>query len=187
MAGAKGQNSAATQYAQALLELANERGMAEAIGGELAQLKALLDANETFELFLKDPAIGEAERQQVLDRAFKGQVSELLFNTLGVMNAKGRLGLVRELADSYAQLLDKQLGNVKVDVTVASSLDEAMLEQVRNRVSQSLGKNAILRQHIDPSIIGGLLLRVEDKLIDSSVRSQLDAMKRQMMAAAPNR
>ncbi len=183
---AKGKKeSAATQYAQALLDLATARGLAEQIGDELAALKQMVQANRTFELFLKDPAVGAAQKRRVLDQAFSGKINDLLLNTLRVMNHNARLAALPAVAAAYRKLLDAQLGTVNVAMTVASELDRAMLEAVRQRVSEALKKNAVVTQKVDESIIGGLVLQVEDKLIDGSVRKQLELMRKKLLAAAP--
>ncbi len=108
-----------------------------------------------------------------------------MMNFLGVLNEHGRLGLIADIAERYADMLNRQLGNVAVEVTVARPLDEPAMEMVRQRISKALGKNAQLRQRIDESIIGGLVMRVDDKVMDGSVQAQLAAMKRKMIAAAP--
>ena len=105
-------------------------------------------------------------------------------NFLGLLNSKGRLGLLREIIDEYDDLLEAQLGNVEVDFTVAQKLTPEQLETARQRVSSAIGRNAVIHQYVDESIIGGLVLRVQDKLIDASVRQQLESMKRQLLAAA---
>jgi F-type H+-transporting ATPase subunit delta len=178
------QSGAAVQYARAVLELANERKQAETIGQELAQLKEILDANPTFLSFLRDPGVSEEERARALEKILK-QLSPLLANTLKLLSSKRRLVLLPQIADVYHDLLDEQLGKIEVDVTVAQKLDPGTLEQVRQRVSQVLKKDAVVHQYVDDSIIGGMVLRVEDKLIDASVRSQLEAMKKRLFAAAP--
>lgn len=175
----------ATQYARAMLDLANQRQQAADMAGELRALKDIVEQNPTFGLFLKDPAIGVDERLATLERIFKSRVSPLAMNFLGVLNEHGRLGLIPAIADRYQEMLDRQLGNVAVEVTVAQPMDPATLETVRQRISNALGKNAQLRQHVDESIIGGLVMRVDDKLMDGSVQAQLAAMKRKLMAAAP--
>jgi len=175
----------AVTYARSLLELARERGLAEPIGQELEQLKEILDANPTFREFLKDPAIGAEERTGVLDRVLRARVNPLLGNFLGVLNTHGRLGLLDQVADAYDALLDEILGKIEVDVTVAQRLSTAELEQVRQRVGAALKKDAVVHQYVDESIIGGLVLRVGDKLVDASVRSQLEAIRRQFLAARP--
>jgi len=82
-------------------------------------------------------------------------------------------------------LLDRQQGVVEVDVTVAKGLGDDQLEAVRRKVGDSLKRQAVVHQIVDPAIIGGLVLRVQDQLIDGSVRAQLSAMRRQLLDARP--
>jgi F-type H+-transporting ATPase subunit delta len=187
MAGPKSNHASpiATAYARSLLELANERTQAEPIRQELGALRQIINDNKSFGLFLSDPAIGTVERGETVKKIFGGKVSPLMGSFLGVLNEKGRLGLLTQIADAYDDLLDEQLGKVEVDVTVAQKLDVKQLEQVRQRVSAALKKDAVVHQYVDESIIGGMVLRVQDKLIDASVKTQLAAMRQQLLAAAP--
>ena len=176
-------NPTAVAYARSILDLANEKGQAAEFGQELAAIGELLRQNPTFAEFLADPGVGATERTAALDKLFRGRASPLVMNLMGVLNTRGRLNLLGAVTDAYADLLDEQLGNVEVDVTVAQKLDPSQLEEVRQRVSQALGRNAVVHQYVDEDIIGGLVLRVEDRLIDASVRYQLEAMRERMLAA----
>ena len=176
-------NPTAVAYARSMLELANERGQADEIGREMSAIREVTDQNPTFSAFLADPGIAASERTATLDRVFRGRVSPLVMNFLGVLNNKGRLRLLGSIAEAYGNLLDEQSGKVEVDVTVAQRLSPDQLEQVRQRVSEALGKNAVVHQYVDENIIGGLVLRVEDRLIDASVKYQLEAMRERLLAA----
>ncbi len=185
MASASRNASVVARYARALLQLGNERQQAEAIGTELTGLSEVFDANPALAQRLADPAVSQASRASLLQRIFGGALSQTTMNFLGVLNEKGRLALLAEIIEAYDDLLEEQLGNVEVDVTVAQRLDAGQLEQVRQRVSQALGRTAVVHQYVDESIIGGLVLRVQDKLIDASVRFQLDQMRKRLMEAVP--
>jgi F-type H+-transporting ATPase subunit delta len=175
----------AVAYAQSLLELATEQGQAEQVGQELRGIRQLIDENPVFGEFLRDPGIAESERSAMLEKLFQGRTSPLLWNFLRVLNNKGRLGLLRTLDDTYDELLAERQGRVEVDVIVAQRLTDEQLEEVRRRVGEALGKQAVVHQYVDESIIGGLILRVQDRLIDASVRQQLRAMREQLLAARP--
>jgi F-type H+-transporting ATPase subunit delta len=172
-------------YAQALLELANESKTAQAVGDELRDLRKVIDDNPLFAQVLADPAIGHDERGQLLHRVFDGRASTLMLHFLGLVNEKGRLNLLRAIAAAYDDLLDQQQGKVEVDLTVAQQLGAEQLETVRRKVSDALKRDAIVHQFIDPQIIGGLVLRVRDQLIDGSVRAQLAAMRQRLLEARP--
>jgi len=175
----------ATAYARSILELANERGEAEAVGQELEDLAKVVESDPSFENFLATPAVGEMERGRVIEKVFRGRVSELVLNSLLVLNRNGRLGLLRQVANAYADQLEEQLGKIEVDVFVAGRLTRDQLEQVRRSVSAALKKDAVVHQYVDESIIGGLVIRVEDRLLDASVRAQLRAVRRKLLAAKP--
>lgn len=168
-------------YAQSLLELAGEQNEAEPIGKELQQLAEIIDQQPTFAAYLADPGISSEECARTLQQTFAGKVSPLMWNFMGVLNLKRRLKDIPAIAAAYDDLLDEKLGKIEVDVTVAQKLSPDQLEQVRQRVSEALKKDAVVHQYVDESIIGGMLLRVQDKLIDASVRSQLNAMREQLL------
>jgi F-type H+-transporting ATPase subunit delta len=179
---AKSNHSSAVSYARSLLDLANARGQAEPIGSELSELRQVLIENRSFQQFLADPAVSHEQRAAAVKKIFSGRVHPLVTNLLGVMNDKGRLGLLGAVCDAYDELLEQQLGKVEVDVTVASRLSPDELEQVRQRISAALKRDAVVHQYVDESIIGGIIIRVQDQLIDGSVRRQLEMMRRKMLA-----
>jgi len=172
-------------YARSLLELARQRNLAEPIGKDLAAIGQILRDTPSFAAFLRDPGIRGEERTRVIDQVLKPSVDPLLANFLGVLNANGRLNYLEQITVAYANLLDELLGKIEVDVTTAQRLAPADLDKVRQSVSATLGRDAIVHQYVDESIIGGLVLRVQDKLIDASVKTQLQTIKRQLLAARP--
>lgn len=174
---------AVVAFAQALLDLAYEQQQGEAIADELGDLAKIVEQDKLLKLFLLDPAISQRQRWDVLKRSLEGRINPLMLNFLGVLNAKGRFALLPQIVVAYGELLDRRLNRVRVEVTAVSELDAGELQEVRTRVSAALGKEAIIEQKIDPSIIGGLVVRVEDRLMDASVKAQLDLMRKQLLAA----
>jgi F-type H+-transporting ATPase subunit delta len=186
MAKASPNQALVGRYAKALLQLATKHSQADSVRDELKGLGEVLQASPTFKALIADPGVSEGVRQTLLSKAFGGgRVSPVMMNFLGLLNSKGRLNLLPELIDAYQDLLDEQRGIIEVDVTVAHRLTPEQLETVRERVSSALKRNAVVHQYVDESIIGGLVLRVQDKLIDASVRNQLEMMRRQLLQATP--
>jgi F-type H+-transporting ATPase subunit delta len=178
---------AAFNYAKALMELAEEHHTdPAALGQELKDLRKIVDDNEAFRLYLGDPAIGVFERAAALQRIFQGKVMPLVSDLMRLLNERGRLRLLVDIAGAFDVLLEEKLGKVEVDVTVAKPLDDAQMQKVRKSVSAALRRDAVTHQFVDESIIGGLLIRVEDRLIDASVRHQLWAMKEKLLASQPH-
>jgi F-type H+-transporting ATPase subunit delta len=171
----------ATAYARSLLDLANGQNQAKEIGQELNDLAKVIDSDPSFQTFLSNPAIGHADREQLIIKVFQGRVAPLLMNFLLVANRRARLGLLGEMAVAYSDLLDQQFGIIEVDATVSQRLSPDEFEQVRQRIAQTLKREVVLHQYIDESIIGGLVLRIGDRLLDASVKAQLRAIRRQLL------
>jgi F-type H+-transporting ATPase subunit delta len=178
-------STTAKAYARSLLELANEQNQATEIGVELSQIRELLVQSPEFGSILANPSVSDEARLPILQRAFEGRVHPLMWKFLRVLSVKGRLSELQYIEDAYSDMLDEQFGKVEVDVTVAQRLDDGQLEHVRRSVSEALKRDAVVHQYVDESIIGGLILRVQDKLIDTSVRGQLASIKQKMIAARP--
>jgi F-type H+-transporting ATPase subunit delta len=176
---------AAMSYARSLLDLANEKKQAEALGQELRQIKEILDQNPGFQEILANPSIGVEERERLLERIFRNNVSPLVFSTLGVMNQHGRLGFLPQMAGAYDAMLGEQLGKVEVDLTVVNKLTGEQLNRARELLSAALKREVVIHEYENPDILGGIVVRVGDKLIDASVKYQLSAIREQLMAAAP--
>ena len=172
-------------YARSLLDLANEKNQAEAIGGELKQIKQILDANPGFREFAANPAVGAQERQQLISQIFRNNVSTLLFNTFAVMNEHGRLALISEMASAYDHLLGEQLGRVEVDLTVIKKLTAEQLNRAKELLAGALKRQVVIHEYENADILGGIVVRVGDKLIDGSVKYQLSAIREQLLSAAP--
>ncbi len=181
MAQTKHYSATALAFAKTLMELAGETGSESPIGAELAAVRGIITDNPTFGMYLADPSISHEKRGQKIKTIFGGRVSQLLLSTLGVMGAQGKLKFLPGLCDAYADLLEEKLGNIEVEITVAARLSDAELAEVRRLVGSALKKNAIVHQSVDESIIGGIILRVGDKLIDGSVKSQLHTLTRKML------
>jgi F-type H+-transporting ATPase subunit delta len=175
----------AISYAQALLDLATEANSAPVVGQEMRDIQQIIQADPAFAQILSDPAIGKEERGRLLHRTFDGRASDLIVRFLGLVNEKARLNLFSDMAQAYGELLDKQQGKVEVDVTVVERLDPQQLEAVRQKVGAALKRDPVIHQYVDSSIIGGLILRVQDQLIDGSVRAQLQSLRRKLVESGP--
>ena len=176
----------ALSYANALLELAEEqKASPEKLAADLGSLRELIGSNETFRLYLSDPSISSEARWTVLRRVLSNQISPLLLQFMGVLNEKHRLGLLTQIADAFDAILDEKLGKVEVDLIVAHKLSPDELRDATQRITQALKREAVVHPYVDESIIGGMILRVGDKLIDASVKNQLNSIREKLLAAKP--
>ena len=173
-------DAVAQVYARSLYELADQAGGREKIlevGQELEQICELARENHAFREFLASPIIERQRRSAAVGRVFRNAVTDLTLRFLLVLNAKDRLGHLAVIGEAYDQLVHATFGRIEVDVYTAGALDAAQLEAVKTRLGKALGKEAVLYPYVDPSMIGGIKLRVGDQLIDGSVATRLRRMR----------
>ena len=171
-------------YARSAFTLATEQGATESLQDELEELVKQLDREPALERFLSTPLVETGERKQMLDRLFEDQMSEILLDTLQVMNKKGRSGLVRALEEAYRQELEDRTGRVTVSVRTAVTLTENLRQQLLEATSRFTGREATLTETVDESLIGGMILLVGDQKIDSSVAKELRQLESQFLDRA---
>lgn len=170
-------------YAEALLELASEQDVVDLLADQVQDLLPLITENSELHRLFTNPAIGDAERAGMVQRVFEGKVHPLLYKMLRVLGDKGRLGSLPSVAAGYLLAVAEQRGQVEVIAYVASPLDGGDSVRVAEQIGGALGKTVTLTQKVDPSLIGGMKIKVGDQLIDASVASQLRNMKNKMVAA----
>jgi len=175
-------DAATKVYAKALIELAEEQGKLDAVAGEVESLREMLGRHARLRRLLETPALTTADRAGVIDRVFKGQVSDTLYKFLQVVNRKGRLGSLGGITQSFAGLLAERMGVVEVEAYVAKAMDAGQAGRVSDGLARALdGKRVNLKQHVDPSLIGGLKLRIGDRLLDASVANQLKLIRQRLV------
>lgn len=170
-------------YAQSLLDLAQEQDQVDALAEQMQQLLPVLDEDGELDRMMDNPSIGQAERKQIVKRVFEGKVSDLLYRFIQVIADKDRLDSLPQIVAGFLILVAEHRGQLEVEAFVASKLDPATAERVAKTIGEHLGKQVTLRQHVDESLIGGLKIKIGDRLIDASVASQLQSMKNKMIAA----
>jgi F-type H+-transporting ATPase subunit delta len=171
-------------YAQALVELGEQHGHLDELADEVQQLRELLQTEPDLRRLIFSRIIGQTQRAAMLQRLFQGRVSDTLYNFLQVLSRKGRLVNLPGVLTDFARKMDERRGIVPVDAFVAQPMDSAHREQVAAALGEALGgKTVQLRERVDPSLIGGLKLRIGDKQLDGSVATQLRLMRRRMIDA----
>ncbi|MFM1936006.1 MAG: synthase subunit delta [Planctomycetota bacterium] len=171
----------ATVYARSLFELARELGGdagVASMGAELREVCDIVRADaRAMELF-RSPIVDPGQRAASLKRIFGGRVTDTLLNFMLVLNRKGRLAELPGIHDAYDALEQEAFGRIEVDVFTASgSVDEATKASIAADLRKSMGKEPVLHFYADPAMIGGLKLRIGDRLIDGSVAAQLRRMR----------
>lgn len=170
-------------YATALLDLAQDCGAVESVVAEVKLLGEILRDSPDLVALLDSRVLTVEQRSAVIDRVFRNRVSDLLLRFLQVLNRKSRLGALPLIVVAFEQTHEERFGLVEIDAYVAQTLEASQEAQVIERLSTALGRKVILRQHIQPDLIGGLKLRIGDEIVDGSVVTQLKILREKMIAA----
>jgi F-type H+-transporting ATPase subunit delta len=165
-------------YAQALLAAAEKRNAVESTGEEVfAFIADVLDKDRSAETFLSSPAVGKKPKVAVLSAALQGRTSDLVRGLLGVLAKNNRLDLVRGIAAAYRRLLDERAGRVRVKVSAATILTDAQQAALTETLSGILKQQPVLDVRVDPDLLGGMVVQVGDRVIDTSVRTRLQSIR----------
>ncbi|MEQ9459692.1 MAG: ATP synthase F1 subunit delta [Phycisphaeraceae bacterium] len=176
-------NAASRVYARALLEMAVEAGQAEMVLDQMNQIGGLLASDGGFQKLLDPRALPKAERAGVIERVLKPRVHELLFRFFQVINRKDRLSELPGIITALNLLYRESQGVADVSVTLASEPDDAAKDHLKKRLEESLGRQVALTTHVDPSLLGGMVTRIGDRQIDTSVVGRLRRLQNQMIDA----
>lgn len=169
-------------YAQALFDAAREAGVVEPVRRELGDFVAALAASTSLRSVLADPQIDVSAKSRVLAEVMRGGQG-LLANTLQLMLERGRFGAVPELGRAYDALAIVEEGVVEVEVTSAAELSPETENKIAARVQEATGRRVELTRRVDPSIVGGLVLRIGDVIVDGSVKARIRQLRRRLATA----
>jgi F-type H+-transporting ATPase subunit delta len=172
--------SVARVYAEALLAQVPSDVEAEEVGAELDGLVELMDRLAGFEELLIAALPSAEDRCEMVGRLFHGRVSEPLEAALNVMAQGGRLGMVRLLRRTYRSALNHRQGKREVTVVTAGPLEEAQRARVRQVLAETLGAEPIVTYELDRDLLGGMVVRVGDRVYDASIRAELRAMQEKL-------
>ena len=174
----------AGRYATALFELAVEAGSIDQTKDDLDAFDALAASNPDLMRLIRSPVFGADEQSKalaaVLDRA---GITGLAAQFLKVVAANRRLFAMRQIIRDYRALVTNHKGEVTADVTVAEALNDARSAEIKSALAAVTGKDVHMNVHVDPSIIGGLIVKLGSRMVDSSLRTKLSAIKHAMKEA----
>ena len=175
----------AGRYASALFELAREEKAVDAVKADLESFDALIAANPDLSRLVRSPVFGADEQEKALSAILdKAGIKSLAANFLRVITANRRLFAAREMIRAFRALVAKHKGEVTADVTVAEKLNDKNLDALKSALKSVTGGKAIdLNVKIEPAIIGGLIVKVGSRMVDSSLRTKLNAIKFAMKEA----
>lgn len=176
------EDTVAANYAETLFVLAGRHEGVDAFGAGVGSVATLME-NPSVHEFLVTPRVSAADKKAALGRALEGVVPPMLLRFLQVVVDKGRQRLLPRIAAAYRDMLERHLGRRHMEVTVARPLSPDDEEDLAEKLSSATGATVIPHVRVRPGILGGIVIREGDTVYDGSVKRQLDAMRRRLMAA----
>ncbi len=169
-------------YARSLFEVALEHDKLDQLREELAQLVDALSAERELTIFFFSPYFSTAEKIAGLQRAVSG-ADPLLMNFLTLLIENHRMPVIFRVRRRYEALWERQRRQLPVEVTSAVDLDERLLAAIGERVGTQTGRTVKLTSRIDPAIVGGIVVRVGNTILDASIHGRLQNLRRQVVGA----
>lgn len=172
----------ARNYAEGLLNAADNAGQADEILREIEEIEAdVFRPNPNFVHLLGSTQLSESDRARILNDIFNGRASDLMLRFLQVLNRHGRLVLLPAVAQEVRRLSNIRHNRVPVLVKSAAPLDDAQRAALGNRIGRMIGATPLLEVTTDPSLIGGIIIKVGDYVYDASVKNRLEQLRQRLI------
>jgi F-type H+-transporting ATPase subunit delta len=173
--------SAVSTYAEALFEAAREREELEGVLEDLEEFVGALRENEELQLFFYGGQIPEREKRKAID-ALTEDMTLSTTNFLKVLSDNGREEILEEVLVRYEELVKEHLDKIEVEVTTAVELSDEEIDRLKERLGRILeGREVILETRVDPDLLGGAVFRFGGRMVDSSIRGQLQNLREEML------
>ena len=176
----------ARNYAEALLALAGKAKDIEGYGSNIDQLAMSVTEDATLRNFLASPKVSAADKSNVITKAFEGRVPSPFLRFLQALLRNRRQNLIPSIATEFNKLVDESENRMHVQVTVARDADKKTTDGIARELSRMYGKTVVPHVNVNPAILGGMIARVGDTVLDGSVRKRLSTLRTKMLARRSN-
>jgi F-type H+-transporting ATPase subunit delta len=170
-------------YGRALFEIAQEQGKLDLLREQLAQFADALEGNRQLAVFFFSPYFSTAEKSDALPGLLDG-ADESLLNFLGLLIENHRMPVIFRIRVEYERLWDIENRTLPVEITSAIALDEATTDNLSKTIGERAGRKVTLAARVDPDILGGIVLRVGNSILDASIRNRLEQLRRHVAQGA---
>jgi F-type H+-transporting ATPase subunit delta len=172
------ESGVAERYATALFELARDAGTLDEIEAELKRFAGLVAGSADLKRLVRSPVFSADEQRRAISAVLdKAEIGGLVGNFIRLAAQNRRLFAVPDMITAFGRLLASYRGEVSAEVTSAEPLSETHLGDLKSALKASLGKDVSLETPVDPSLIGGLIVRVGSRMIDGSIKTKLNSLK----------
>lgn len=174
-------NAIARRYAQALFAIAEERNIIDQLETEFTQVMEVINYGDDLKKIIAHQLIGVNDKKKLIGDMFEGKVDGVLLNFIYLLISKHRENLLPEIYQSFSNFVNESRNIQDAEVRSAKEISEADLAEIKSKLASACGKNIRLTAKVDPSLKGGIVARVGDKVIDGSVVSRIESIKTALM------
>ena len=171
----------ARNYAETLLELAQRAGDLSGWGEMIESVSNAVETDRRLRVFLESPRVSSRQKNEIIQKAYGGALPRTFVRFLQALVNHRRQMLIPVIAHEYHDLVDAVEGRVHASVTVSREADERDRELVTTQLSRAIGKTVVPHFHVDPAVLGGVVVRVGDTVLDGSVRRRLAILRGKML------
>jgi len=175
---------ATKRYATAFLGLAIEENILEKTKEDMLLIKNTIDASSELQLFLKNPIIKKGQKKEAVQKIFKDKIQDITFELYNLLARKDRESLLEDISNKFLELYNQHQGIIKVGVTSASKLEDSQLKALQKNIEKTTGKSVEFQTEVKEDLIGGLKIRLEDTVVDGSVKFKLSQLKDRLTSTA---
>ena len=181
MASEKAEGGLAGRYANALFELARDQKAIDAVSADLASLRRALETSADLSRLVRSPVFSAADHAKALTAILnKMGANALTVKFVLLLAQKRRLFVLLQIIAAYERLVARSRGETEAEVTAARALGDSEIAELKSVLKSKLGKEPRLHTKIDPTLLGGLVVKVGSRMIDSSLRTKLDGLRSAM-------
>lgn len=173
----------AGRYAEALLRTAKPAGTLVACAESYAGVLEVMAASRELVIFLDSPQVREQEKKEVLKKVFGPHLEPVLLDFFNLLLDRNRIELLRDIGTVFAELVEADQGLVRARVVTAVAMPADLETKLRDKLAHVTGKSVILDKKIDPAVIGGVCVTLGDRVIDGTVRTNLDRLRKTLATA----
>jgi len=170
-------------YSRSLFEVAREQGKLDELREQLSQFADALEGNRELAVFFFSPYFSTQEKQDALGRALQG-ADPAIENFLALLIENHRMPAIFRIRQQYERLWEEENRMLPVEITSAIELDQATTEDLGRTIGERAGRKVKLAARVDPDIIGGIVVRVGNSILDASIRTRLEQLRRQVAQGA---
>ncbi len=167
----------AARYAKPILDLAEEKKVLKQVKSDMDSFASLCKENRAFSMMLRSPIIPHLKKAQILKKVFAGKFNDLTLQAFDLMARKNREDVLESVANEFIALYNKKTGVSNVSVTTTFALDAGLKKSFEKLAKDVTGNTPVIEERIDKDILGGFIMKFEDRQIDDSVRGKLNELK----------